>query len=110
MTTLRTTMLAAAAFLAIGSSAAFAQQAQPTGNGNGFVLGGPAATLAPTGNGTAFAPTGNGAGPAIVNSNGAVGPVAAPRLARAETCFVDRPVYNRAGRVIGHQTVDICAQ
>jgi hypothetical protein len=110
MTTLRTSLLAAAAFLAIGSSAAFAQQAQPTGNGTGFSLGGPAATLAPTGNGTAFAPSGNGAGSATVNSNGATSPVAASGAPRADTCFVDQPIYNRAGRLMGHRTVDICAQ
>jgi len=110
MTTLRTTVLAAAAFLAMGASAAFAQQAQPTGNGTGFMLGGSAATLAPTGNGTAFAPSGNGAGTLNVNSNSAVGAVAVPVAARADTCFVDQPVYNKAGKMIGHHTVDICAQ
>ena len=109
MSILRTTAIAAAAFLAIGSGVAFAQQAAPTGNGTNFSLSGPSANLAPTGNGTNFAPSGNGATTASVNSNGWTGAqVSGP--ARADTCFVDQPVYNNRGRVIGHHTIDICAQ
>ena len=109
MSILRTTAIAAAAFLAIGSSVAFAQQVAPTGNGTSFSMGGSAATLAPTGNGTNFAPPGNGASVASVNSNGWTG-LQASGPARADTCFVEQPVYNNKGRVIGHHTIDICAQ
>lgn len=30
--------------------------------------------------------------------------------ARALGCLADQPVYDRAGNVIGHRTVDVCAQ
>jgi len=29
---------------------------------------------------------------------------------RAESCFVQQPIYNKAGHVIGHRTVDQCAK
>ena len=111
MNAFRTTAIAAVALFAIGSGVAFAGTVQPTGNGTAFTVGGPAATSASTGSGDNFASSA-AAAPGGVNANEATGAVAAPAsgVARADTCFVEQPVYNRAGKAIGHHTVDICAQ
>lgn len=29
--------------------------------------------------------------------------------ARADTCMVSQPVYDRSGQVVGHKTVDVCS-
>jgi hypothetical protein len=50
--------------------------------------------------------------PAMVNSNQpnpTSGPVGGDAGARADTCFVQQPVYDRAGRVVAHHTIDICS-
>jgi len=97
MTILRSTILAAAAVLALGSSAALASPdslvpANPAGNAN-VDLTYRASTA------------GNGA-----STGGFTGGSYAAQAPRADTCFVDQPVYNKAGKMIGHHTVDICAQ